>query len=157
MTTHQEQSGREQSGREQPGQDQSGAPAQPGQRRTRQRAAIAALLAEVDDFRTAQQTHDLLRAAGQSVGLTTVYRTLQAMADAGELDAIRVNGEQAYRRCGSSEHHHHLVCRQCGRAVEISGPTVEKWATRVAAEHGFREVGHELELFGVCSSCATTD
>ncbi|OYO17229.1 transcriptional repressor [Enemella dayhoffiae] len=129
------------------------APAQPGQRKTRQRAAIAALLAEVEDFRTAQQTHDLLRAAGESVGLTTVYRTLQAMADSGELDVIRVNGEQAYRRCESTEHHHHLVCRRCGRAVEISGPTVERWASKVAAEHSYRDVGHELELFGLCANC----
>ncbi|NNG21164.1 transcriptional repressor [Naumannella sp. ID2617S] len=133
--------------------DPSTGPAQPGQRRTRQRAAIAELLIHVEDFRTAQQTYDLLRESGQSVGLTTVYRTLQAMAEAGELDVIRVNGEQAYRRCESPDHHHHLVCRQCGRAVEISGPTVEKWATKVAAEHGFRDVGHELELFGLCGDC----
>ena len=90
---------------------------------------------------------------GERVGLTTVYRTLQAMAEAGELDALRnADGETAYRRC-STGHHHHLVCRSCGRTVEVSGPAVEKWANAVAAEHGFRDVSHDLEIFGTCDNC----
>lgn len=128
-------------------------PAQPGQRRTRQRAAISALLGQVDDFRTAQQIHDLLRANGDSVGLATVYRTLQAMADAGEVDVIRHDGEQSFRRCHTSAHHHHLVCRNCGSAVEIVGTAVEEWADRIAQQHGFREIDHELEIFGLCGRC----
>lgn len=128
-------------------------PAQPGLRRTRQRAAISALLGEIDDFHTAQQIHDRLRFNGESVGLTTVYRALQAMAEAGELDVIRVDGEQLYRHCRSRSHHHHLVCRSCGHTVEIVGTAVEQWARAVAAEHGFRDVDHELEIFGLCSRC----
>jgi Fur family ferric uptake transcriptional regulator len=123
------------------------------QRRTRQRAAVDEILSHLEEFRTAQQIHDVLRRQGDSVGLTTVYRTLQAMVDSGELDALRTNeGETAYRRC-SNGHHHHLVCRRCGRTVEVSGPAVERWASAVAAEHGFREVSHDLEIFGTCSSC----
>ena len=99
------------------------------------------------------QIHDELRHAGERVGLTTVYRTLQLMADTGELDAIRTaDGEMSYRRC-SGGHHHHLVCRSCGRTVEVTGPTVEKWANAVAADYGFRDVNHELEIFGTCSNC----
>jgi Fur family ferric uptake transcriptional regulator len=122
-------------------------------RRTRQRAAVDEILSHLEEFRTAQQIHDVLRRQGDSVGLTTVYRTLQAMVDSGELDVLRTNeGETAYRRC-SNGHHHHLVCRRCGRTVEVSGPAVERWASAVAAEHGFREVSHDLEIFGTCSSC----
>lgn len=123
------------------------------QRRTWQRAAISSLMEELSDFRTAQQVHELLRARGDKIGLTTVYRSLQAMADAQEVDQIRTDGEVAYRRCADSGHHHHLVCRSCGHTVEISGPTVEKWANAIAAEHRFRDVGHELEIFGTCSNC----
>lgn len=123
------------------------------QRRTRQRAAVDRILGEAADFRTAQQIHDELRHAGERVGLTTVYRALQTMADTGELDAIRTaDGEMSYRRC-SGGHHHHLVCRSCGRTVEVTGPTVEKWANAIAAENGFRDVNHELEIFGTCSNC----
>lgn len=123
------------------------------QRRTRQRAAVDRILNHTEDFRTAQQVHDELRHNGEKIGLTTVYRSLQLMADTGELDAIRnADGEMTYRRC-SGGHHHHLVCRSCGRTVEVTGPTVEKWANAVAAEHGFRDVDHELEIFGTCSNC----
>ena len=123
------------------------------QRRTRQRAAVQEVLAELHEFRTAQQIHDELRKRGDSIGLTTVYRTLQSLSEAGELDALRTSdGETAYRRC-SDGHHHHLVCRSCGRTVEVSGPAVERWANAVAAEHGIREVSHDLEIFGTCGSC----
>lgn len=99
-------------------------------RATRQRAAVAAALDEVDEFRSAQELHDMLKHKGDAVGLTTVYRTLQNLADAGEVDVLRTSdGESVYRRCSSGEHHHHLVCRVCGKAVEVedrpsrSGPT----------------------------------
>jgi Fur family transcriptional regulator, ferric uptake regulator len=123
------------------------------QRRTRQRAAVGDILREVNEFKSAQEIHDDLRHKGDAIGLTTVYRTLQAMVEAGEVDAIRTAvGETAYRRC-SDGHHHHLVCRSCGRTVEVSGPAVEKWASVVAAENGFRDVSHDLEIFGTCADC----
>ncbi len=91
-------------------------------RSTRQRAAVAAALDEVDEFRSAQELHDVLKHRGDSVGLTTVYRTLQSLADAGEVDVLRTTeGEAVYRRCSTGDHHHHLVCRLCGKAVEVGG------------------------------------
>jgi Fur family ferric uptake transcriptional regulator len=125
----------------------------PTLRPTRQRRAITEALASADDFQSAQDIHDSLRHAGEKVGLATVYRNLQAMADAGEIDVLqKAGGEAVYRRC-SPEHHHHLVCRECGRTVEITGPGVEQWAGKVAREHGFAEVSHTVELTGVCASC----
>lgn len=124
-----------------------------GQRSTRQRTAVVVALDEIDDFRSTQEIHDYLRGKGENVGLTTVYRTLTALAEADEVDVIlREDGESVYRRC-SRTHHHHLVCRQCGRTVEVEGPAVERWADAVADDHGFTEVSHTLELFGVCGSC----
>jgi Fur family ferric uptake transcriptional regulator len=122
-------------------------------RPTRQRLAITEALAGAADFQSAQDIHDLLRHAGDKVGLATVYRTLQAMAEAGEVDVLQgAGGEAVYRRC-STHHHHHLVCRSCGRTVEVTGPAVEKWADAVAREHDFAEVSHSLELYGVCADC----
>ena len=124
-------------------------------RPTRQRTAVADLLGRVDGFRSAQELHDLLRREGAAVGLTTVYRHLQALVDAGEVDVLRPgDGEAVYRRCASDEHHHHLVCRTCGTSVEIDGPEVEAWLGRVAVSHGFVEVTHSVELFGTCAACA---
>jgi len=127
-----------------------------GVRTTRQRTAVTAILADTDGFHSAQELHNMLRLRGEQVGLTTVYRTLQALADAGDIDVMQVpGGEQLYRRC-SSGHHHHLVCRTCGRTVEVAGPAVESWADKVAAEHGYRDVSHTFEIFGTCPSCAAT-
>ena len=126
-------------------------PAAP-QRHTRQREAIRQAMAS-GGFRTAQDVHDALRRAGEPIGLATVYRTLQAMAEAGEVDALRTpDGPTAYRRC-SSAHHHHLICRRCGRAVEVDAPAIEAWLAALGEAYGFTEVDHELELYGRCSDC----
>ena len=121
---------------------------------TRQRTAVASALARTDGFTSAQALHEVLRQGGDSVGLTTVYRHLQALADTGEVDVLRTaDGESVYRRCAGVEHHHHLVCRTCGATVEVTGPAVEAWADAVAREHGYSDVSHTLEVFGTCAAC----
>ena len=122
-------------------------------RTTRQRAAVRAVFADLDGFHSAQEVHARLRDAGDPVGLSTVYRAVQSLADDGELDSIRTDsGEALYRRC-SPQHHHHLVCRVCGLTVEVAGPAVEQWADRIAGDHGFADVSHTLEIFGTCAAC----
>lgn len=122
-------------------------------RTTRQRTVVQEVLATAEEFLSAQQVHQVLRDRGETVGLSTVYRNLQALAEEQVVDTLRdEDGEVRYRRCGSS-HHHHLICRVCGRVEEIEGPAVESWADRAAQEHGFRDVTHTLELFGVCGAC----
>ena len=126
-------------------------------RSTRQGGAVKEALRTAGGFRSAQDVYAALRTQGESVGLSTVYRHLQALADDGEVDAIQTpDGETTYRFCGDSSgaHHHHLVCRVCGRAEEVEGPAIERWATTVAAEHGYTDVDHTVELFGTCSTCA---
>lgn len=128
-----------------------------GVRSTRQRASISALLADIGDFRSAQELHDELRKRGDTIGLTTVYRTLQAMATAGAVDTLRTDtGESLYRQC-SDHHHHHLVCRVCGSTVEVQGRQVEQWTEKIAQEHGFADVSHTVEIFGTCGDCQSGD
>ncbi|MGO1166558.1 MAG: Fur family transcriptional regulator [Janibacter sp.] len=122
-------------------------------RPTKQRTAIEADLERYEEFRSAQEIHASLHASGDKIGLATVYRGLQAMVEEDIVDTLRTDdGEQVFRRC-STGHHHHLVCRDCGRTVEIEGPAVERWAAAVSAEHGFTDVAHTLELFGRCAQC----
>jgi Fur family ferric uptake transcriptional regulator len=129
----------------------------PAVRSTRQRAAISALLENREEFRSAQELHDELKRRGEGIGLTTVYRTLQSMAAAGLVDTLRTDtGESLYRRC-SEHHHHHLVCRACGTTVEVQGGQVEKWTAEIALAHGFSDVSHTVEIFGLCAECADNE
>lgn len=122
---------------------------------TRQAQALAAALTSMSGFSSAQEIHAELRRKGEHVGLTTVYRHLQALSDQGGVDAIRDdNGETLYRKCETTAHHHHLTCRFCGSSVEVEGRAVERWAEKVAAGAGFTDVGHTVELFGRCPDCA---
>jgi Fur family transcriptional regulator, ferric uptake regulator len=123
-------------------------------RGTKQAEALSAVLDRLPGFCSAQQIHAELRSRGARVGLTTVYRHLQVLSEDGRVDAIRdASGETLYRRCRSGAHHHHLTCRNCGRSVEVEGRAVERWAEQVAAEAGFTDVGHTVELFGLCPDC----
>ena len=97
-----------------------------------------------------------MRERGDSVGLATVYRNLVLMVETGGVDVLtREDGEQVYFRC-SRQHHHHLVCRSCGHAIEITGPAVERWADALAEQHGYTNISHTLEVFGRCPKCSLT-
>jgi Fur family ferric uptake transcriptional regulator len=118
------------------------------------------VLREADGFRTAQQLHADLKRRGEAIGLTTVYRHLNLLVEAGTIDAVHgADGESRFRLCGSRSpsgaaeplgHHHHVVCRTCGRAVEVEGPEIEVWALAVAEAAGFTDITHTLEIFGLC-------
>jgi Fur family ferric uptake transcriptional regulator len=125
-------------------------------RSTRQGHAVSTALAATDAFTSAQDLHARLREQGHSVGLTTVYRHLQVLADRGEVDVLRRDdGETVYRRCASGSHHHHLVCRRCGHTVEVKGPEIEAWTERVATASGFSDVAHTVEIYGLCAACTS--
>lgn len=129
------------------------------QRMTKQRFAIMELLRTQDNFLSAQDVHEHLNAAGDSIGLATVYRNLQALATSGDVDVLRKEGSeiQLFRYCGEDSHHHHLVCRHCSATVEIMGDEVELWANNIAKEYGFTRVSHSLELYGLCAQCAKNE
>jgi Fur family ferric uptake transcriptional regulator len=128
------------------------------QRATKQGTAVRDALRDAGGFRSAQDVYAVLRADGGSVGLSTVYRHLQSLVDGGLVDVIHTpDGEATYRFCGDASdghHHHHLVCRRCGRTEEIEGRAVERWTGEIAREHAYTEVDHTVELFGVCPRCA---
>lgn len=125
-----------------------------GARNTRQRTAIVTVLQELDTFASAKAIHEALRERDVKVGLTTVYRTLQSLAEIEAVDVLHTTaGESLYRHCLSEHHHHHLVCTECGRTEEIDGGPVETWARSVAQAHGFTLTGHDADVFGLCAEC----
>ena len=124
-------------------------------RSTWQRSAIVDLLERSQVFLSAQQIHAELEEEGTKVGLATVYRNLQSLAEEDLVDTVRSDdGEALYRLCTNEGHHHHLVCRSCGKAVEISGSLFENWVNDIASANGFTKVEHVAEFFGLCNGCS---
>lgn len=125
------------------------------QRNTWQRDRVRAALAETQGFVSAQDLHAALREDKTGIGLATVYRALATLAASGEADQLQSpEGEAIYRACSSTGHHHHLICRGCGKTVEIQATDVEQWAQRTAASHGFTRAEHVVDIFGLCAACS---
>ena len=122
-------------------------------RNTWQREAVKEALTTSDGFVSAQGLHNRLRDSGSFIGLATVYRALADLEHEGEADSLQQEGESLYRACTPGQHHHHLICRNCGLAVEIEADAVELWARTVAAEHGFTQPNHVVDVFGLCAAC----
>ena len=124
------------------------------QRNTWQRERVREALADARGFVSAQALHASLRQE-TGIGLATVYRTLAGLAAQGDADSLQSpEGENLFRACASSGHHHHLICRSCGLTVEIAATDVEEWAQRTAATHGFTQAEHIVDIFGLCAACA---
>jgi Fur family ferric uptake transcriptional regulator len=122
-------------------------------RNTWQREAVREALGTTEGFVSAQTLHAHMRDAGSAVGLATVYRALADLSTEGDADSLQQEGESLYRACTPGSHHHHLICRNCGRTVEISADPVEQWAKDVAAANGFHP-NHVVDVFGYCADCS---
>lgn len=126
----------------------------PRPRKTAQKDAVWKALEQHGGFVSPQDLHQRLDEAEVSVGIATVYRHLNALAESGDADTIAVLGGQLFRACEPGSHHHHLVCEVCGTAVEIDLPD-ESWILSAATQHGFTVNRHILEIFGRCAQCQT--
>ncbi len=125
------------------------------QRNTWQRDRVRAALSDIPGFVSAQDLHAALRDENTGIGLATVYRALATLAASGEADQLQSpDGEAIYRACSSTGHHHHLICRSCGTTVEIQATDVEEWAQHTAAQNGFTQAEHVVDIFGLCAACS---
>jgi Fur family ferric uptake transcriptional regulator len=128
---------------------------EPLKRMTRQKVQVRDSLERQPGFASAQGLHAALMSSGATIGLATVYRALNELAAAGLADTLQSpSGETLFRGCSTTGHHHHLICRECGLTVEVHSEIVEEWAHKAAAENGFTAVGHVLDIFGLCGTCA---
>ena len=126
----------------------------PARRQTWQKDAVLHALGKAEGFLSAQQLHKQLTQHGSVIGLATVYRTLNSLVADGLADSLVNAGESLFRDC-SKHHHHHLICNECGIAVEIEAKQAEEWASKVAQDNGFTDVSHTIDIFGTCKKCST--
>lgn len=133
----------------------SASSSRPRTRNTWQKQAIDVILDHSPDFLSAQQVHQSVADTGRSVSLATVYRVLQYQVEDGVVDILALDdGQTLFRKCESTGHHHHLVCRNCRATEEIEAPKIEQWADNVGADFGYTDIDHTLEIYGLCPRCA---
>lgn len=124
-------------------------------RKTRQLEAVLSVVRGMTDFQSAADIYTKLQVNGNPVGLATVYRNLAALEEDGVLDTVRsADGTTLYRECQSSGHHHHLVCRSCGKTEEFHLKGLEETLNEMGRKMGFSALSHTVELTGLCSKCS---
>jgi Fur family transcriptional regulator, ferric uptake regulator len=121
---------------------------------TRPRELIAGALRAQPRFLTAAEIHHALEAAQARVSISTVYRTLEHLLVKGEV-TVRVDdaGESAYMLCEPTHHHHHAICRVCGRVQDVNCDAIDSFSESLRAIHGFELDGHKMEFQGKCRDC----
>jgi len=120
-----------------------------GMKMTGQRRVIASVLSEADDHPDVEEVYRRATQADPRISIATVYRTVRLFEEANILERHDFgDGRSRYEEITDS-HHDHLIDIQTGRVIEFQNDEIEALKEKIAAEHGFRLVGHRLELYGV--------
>jgi Fur family ferric uptake transcriptional regulator len=121
---------------------------------TRPREWIASILAREPRFLSASQIHERTKCLGMRVSLSTVYRTLDHLHAKGDVIArAQSDGEATYMVCAPAQHHHHAICRRCGRVEDVDCSVTDRFAQSLRTLHGFDIDEHAMEFFGTCRDC----
>jgi Fur family ferric uptake transcriptional regulator len=124
----------------------------PNMRLTTQRQIILEELSKVTSHPTANEVYDMVRKRLPRIGLGTVYRNLELMADSGIILKLEVGGTQK-RFDATTETHYHVRCTQCDRVDDIQIPVQLHINDAAAAFTNYQILGHHIEFSGVCSVC----
>lgn len=125
-----------------------------GLRRTGQRDLILEIFLSTEEHLTSEDLHSLVHKKDPSVGLTTVYRTLKLLTEAGLAREVRFGDNKTYyEHHYNHEHHDHMICTDCGKVIEFFSPAIEDLQDQMAGNFGFKPTHHSLRLWGVCSEC----
>ena len=125
-----------------------------GLRRTVQRDTILEIFLSTEEHLTSEDLHSLVHRRDPSIGLTTVYRTLRLLTEAGLAREVRFGDNKTYyEHHYNHEHHDHMICTECGKVIEFFSPAIEKLQDKMAGSFGFKPTHHSLRLWGVCSDC----
>lgn len=127
---------------------------------TNQRLLVLEVLAEHrDSHMTAEDIYDLVKEDYPDIGLATIYRTLQLLLEMQLVD--RINLDDGCIRYEISDlldgkikhHHHHLICKTCGKVIPFRHDLLEELERRIEDETGFHVLDHELKFYGQCKEC----
>jgi len=123
---------------------------------TPQRKIIISVFAEnMEKHLSAEDVFQMVKKAHPDIGLATVYRTLDLLAELGILKKMNFgDGRYRYEFCEEDDHHHHhLICLNCDSVSEFEDDLLESLETIITKKSGFKVVDHQLKLYGYCQNC----
>lgn len=125
-----------------------------GYRLTGPRRAVVELITRHEGHFTAADLVDDSVGRKPAIARATIFRTLETLEDVSAIERIDLpSGDHAYIACAPVNHHHHVVCGNCGRAADVDDTGLSGVVGRIAVESGYRIDDHRLELFGLCPTC----
>jgi len=125
-----------------------------GYKLTPQRRAVLNAIATNQDHLTHAEIFDRVRREYPGIGLVTVYRTLDILTELGLICEVHSGGNcRSYLMRRPQEHHHHLVCSDCGTVTDFTNCDLSELEQRLSRETGFQVEGHLLEFTGRCRNC----
>lgn len=128
----------------------------PNMRLTTQRQIILEELGKVTSHPTANEVYDMVRKRLPRIGLGTVYRNLELMAESGLILKLEVGGTQK-RFDATIDPHYHIRCSQCEKVDDIDIP-VQHHINEIASDAThYKILGHHIEFTGICSQCSQTN
>lgn len=129
---------------------------------TNQRLLVLEVLeAHSDRHMTAEDVYELVKEDYPEIGLATIYRTLQLLLEMQLVDRINLDegcvryeiGETFYGKTAGKHHHHHLICKTCGKILPFKDDLLDELERRIEEEMGFHVLDHELKFYGQCREC----
>jgi Fur family ferric uptake transcriptional regulator len=125
-----------------------------GLRRTEQRDLILETFLMTEEHMTSEDLYSIVSKQDPRIGLTTVYRTLKLLTDAGLAREVRFGDNKTYyEHHFNHEHHDHMICTECGVVIEFMSPDIESLQEQMASNLGFKATHHSLRMWGICSEC----
>ena len=124
-----------------------------GYKLTPQRRAVIGSIASSPDHLTPAAIYEKVHQERSDIGLATIYRTLEILAKLGLICELHAGGSCRSYTIGAPEHHHHLICSNCGEVVDFSGYDLSPLERRLSRETGFEIEDHLLEFIGRCQNC----
>lgn len=126
-----------------------------GYKLTPQRRAVIQAIVSSQDHLTPAVIYEKVNRGFSHISLVTIYRTLDILAELGLICELHAGGVSRSYTIGTKQHHHHLICSNCGIVVDFTTHNLSRLETRLANSNGFRIDGHVLEFFGMCPDCRT--
>ena len=120
-----------------------------GMKMTGQRRIIARVLSDAVDHPDVEEVHRRAVVEDANISIATVYRTVRLFEESGILERLDFGDGRARYEEASENHHDHLIDIQTGRVIEFHNTAIEALQEKVAAELGYKLMGHKLELYGV--------